>query len=465
MADLAPNSIIHWFFTAPHDKLLVRRGDPLGLRAATTRYADVLAPGLSNRTSDARWITLLSWMLTLAHDAWKRRGGGSLRTTGAAQVLYDWLRPMELLWVGRSLQLLDGEALQGRQLPGRRAVKRWCANKRLERFGMSSDQYQRYRTAGIYGAYRVLLRSVRGLTIGGDGWTPDTTALVLKEYCQKQLRDAGAELLIPGSKISAERFWIDRGWARWDEGASRTFLPESNRTIRQLPREEQAVLRPVLFDADRDDEPDHAAGSRQLTLKALSDGGQSDHAHLCAHLETKLARKFQGALDGLGTFARLADAGMTVMNTTWEAIRRVAAHRPPRVTLDDLLKDADSLSSNLRNLRAASRAWLGGTTDRRARDFSMADALAERVRGAHQNPRLELRAVLLHHQLHGGGRRWLRLEENVVSPDAPLRESPGSPYRFRLYALARMGVQCGVLDVMPQALQETDWSETEEEEQ
>jgi len=46
-----------WYFTAPWDSVPIRRGDALGLRAGADYFADLLAPGLSNATSDARWIS------------------------------------------------------------------------------------------------------------------------------------------------------------------------------------------------------------------------------------------------------------------------------------------------------------------------------------------------------------------------------------------------------------------------
>ena len=58
--------MIGWFFSAPYEAPMVRRGDPLGLRLAAARYAEALAPGLSNRTLDARWLTICAWMLVRA---------------------------------------------------------------------------------------------------------------------------------------------------------------------------------------------------------------------------------------------------------------------------------------------------------------------------------------------------------------------------------------------------------------
>ena len=68
-----------WYFTAPWDPVSVRRGDPLGLRAGADYFADLLAPGLSNATSDARWISLLSWCLKWSHIAWQHATPGGRR--------------------------------------------------------------------------------------------------------------------------------------------------------------------------------------------------------------------------------------------------------------------------------------------------------------------------------------------------------------------------------------------------
>jgi|GEM_PF-1965141 len=52
-----------WYVTAPCDQVSVRHGDPLGFRASADYLADLLALGLSNGTSDARWISILSWYM------------------------------------------------------------------------------------------------------------------------------------------------------------------------------------------------------------------------------------------------------------------------------------------------------------------------------------------------------------------------------------------------------------------
>ena len=60
-----------WFVSAPYDPVRVRRGDPLGFRQTADWYADLLAPGLSNRPIDARWVTLLLWVLCVSRHGIK----------------------------------------------------------------------------------------------------------------------------------------------------------------------------------------------------------------------------------------------------------------------------------------------------------------------------------------------------------------------------------------------------------
>ena len=86
-----------WFYTAPLEDTSVRRGDPLGMRAVAEEMAEVLAPGLSNRTLDGRWISIMCWALQQSYSAWQALGAvdddGSVVTREAAKKLYSWLRP------------------------------------------------------------------------------------------------------------------------------------------------------------------------------------------------------------------------------------------------------------------------------------------------------------------------------------------------------------------------------------
>src|SRR5207245_11374416 len=96
---------------------------------------------------------------------------------------YAWLRPLELLWVDRTLE--SGQTTG--QLRGRRSIERWRkAERQLPNFAMSPDQFRRYRQVGTYGAYRVVLRTVPGLTTG-DAWTPADAALKLADIVNRSL--------------------------------------------------------------------------------------------------------------------------------------------------------------------------------------------------------------------------------------------------------------------------------------
>ncbi|MGZ6376675.1 MAG: hypothetical protein ACXWPI_18395, partial [Ktedonobacterales bacterium] len=168
-----------WYFTSEWDPVPVRRGDALGFRVGADYFAELLAPGLSNSTFDARWITLLSWSLKWSHVAWTSAGGSDLTRRDDQRARYAWLRPLELLWVVRALRAGQDTG----QLRGRRSIERWFkTNEQSPNFAMSPDQFRRYRQVGMYGAYRVVFRTVPGLTEGGNGWTPGSVAHRLAEF-------------------------------------------------------------------------------------------------------------------------------------------------------------------------------------------------------------------------------------------------------------------------------------------
>ena len=67
-AETDVNSEPRLLFTAPWEPIVVRKGDALGLRAFADQFAEALAPGLSNRVRDGRWVTILAWCLTRSHE-------------------------------------------------------------------------------------------------------------------------------------------------------------------------------------------------------------------------------------------------------------------------------------------------------------------------------------------------------------------------------------------------------------
>ncbi|WP_210546738.1 hypothetical protein [Rhodoferax sp. PAMC 29310] len=61
------------------------------------------------------------------------------------------------------------------------------------------------------------------------------------------------------------------------------------------------------------------------------------------------------------------------------------------------------------------------------------------------------RQLLRHHETYGGGLRWFILRDAHIEART-LSIGEASRYGFRLWALCRLAVQCGVLTNMPKSL-------------
>lgn len=170
------------------------------------------------------------------------------RDRQAARRLYEWIRPLELLWVARTLER-TGENARRRQLPGQRAVRRWLENRAEPDFGLSMDQRVRYRQTGAYGGYRVALRRLPGLTIGGDGWQAGVVGERLAEIVNQKIdwRRPNFDKFKRRS-VEGNDFWLGH-WEDWDHGGG-DFFPERSDHVRQLPGDEAKVIRRVLFGGD-----------------------------------------------------------------------------------------------------------------------------------------------------------------------------------------------------------------------
>jgi hypothetical protein len=435
-----------WYFTAPWDPIPVRRGDALGLRAGADYFADLLAPGLSNGTSDARWISILSWCLQWSHVAWRKAGGSGLTRRDEQRSRYAWLRPIELLWVARTLASKQTTG----QLRGRRSVKRWLDRiedgHALPNFAMTPDQFRRYRQVGPYGAYRVALRKIPGLT-EGDGWTPAKTALALSSLVNASLPRAARlkqERFENGTKWGSwsggdeARYWVERGWE-----ASRTalggFLPTRNDAVRKrLQADERNLLEPAIF----------AAGSiRRVAAQVLADAKTArSHAELCDALagSTALATAIEPAsLAPLPAFTRFADAAMHAMRGLWDAINHDETEQTPIVKT---LAGSADLQARLERLRDAGRAWLNAPGRSTFPHEHLVTRLAEAMFAA-ATPADQLRALSMHHNEHGGGRRWFREQGGKMVPLMADTGIVAANYRFRLRPLARLAAQCGVANM------------------
>lgn len=243
-------------FTEPWDPIVVRRGDALGLLALTNVFAEIVAPGLSNRVRDGRWVTILAWCLVRSQQVFHASGSRSVSTRAEQGRRYAWLRPLELIWCARTIALAEDDWKE-RPLAGRRRVQAWyedytTRSSYADRFGMSVDQFRAYRQTGTYGAYRVAFRKWPGMTIGGDGWTPGPAANKLAKWLDVRLGSARPEWHLHAgdgndegiSGISAKRgrgdecrWWLQH-WADFDGGGYRAeeTLPRPGTNLRSCRR-------------------------------------------------------------------------------------------------------------------------------------------------------------------------------------------------------------------------------------
>jgi hypothetical protein len=446
-----PNCGPRYLFTAPWDPVLVRRGDALGLRALADEFSDVVAPGLSNRVRDGRWVTILAWCLVRSQEVFHAGGGRSVVTRAEQRDRYAWLRPLEMMWVARTIALAR-EDWRKRSLAGQRRIWPWYQNHEssTSRFGMTEDQFRAYRQTGMYGGYRIAFRKWPGMTRGGDGWTPGPKTDELATWLDKKLgaarpaqADDDNEDSLSGRSVKLNRgkedLWWFRHWATFDEGgknADENTLPRRKTDYAILP--ERHLLKPLIFGSDR-------FGIRRLAVaNEIAKSGAIDHIGICEHL----ASVFDGdrTLAVLPHFSRLADAGMAAM----ELIAR-GMMRDGSVALADIAS-LSSAKPVCNDLMAAAKEW----RDKAAMQIRHIEA-AHRFANAIPSARpIECLGALLHyHERYGGGLRWFVLRNGRVEPRTPSR-SGSSDYRFRLWSLCRLAVQCGVMGNMPSPLRGED---------
>lgn len=431
-----------WFFSAPWDVPARRRGDALGLRSAADRFAEEIAPGLNNGTADARWLTLLSWCLQCSHDAWTHAGGGTLSGRESQRRRYAWLRPLELLWVARTISLTEEQG-RGRQLPGQRSIRRWLdANQDPERFAMSEARFRSYRQTGVYGTYRVALRSMETLTTG-DGWTPSEGVNQLARFVDAQLgsRARPARNLLDRSFKWAiwyereDQWWLNN-WPEWSaEGKAALFPHRTDEHARLGDPEERRVLARSIFPRD---------SRRWQVVKLLESSNGQSHAELCDAIARGLADTEAGPLlRALPSFTRLADAGMAFVDHTWSMVGAADAPGGPR--LADVASEPKLVELG-RQLTETARAWRAQESTRSFQPADVVDALADAVAKA-TSTSARLQALLRHHELYGGGLKWFRWRKDRIEPLLPQNRVAVSHYRFRIWPLSRLATQCGVANL------------------
>jgi hypothetical protein len=371
---------------------------------------------------------------------------------------YGWLRPLELMWVARTIALVDD--WQNRSLAGQRRVRPWYQNEKqsTDRFGMTQDQFRAYRQTGMYGGYRVAFRKWPGMTALGDGWTPGKATIRLAKWLDAKLGAArprwrlhdgdGAEGRIPAPdrrSVYKEHTWWLRHWCHFDErgrNADRNTLPRRSDDFTELP--EAALLEPLVFGSDPN------GIRRRKVAHAVADAFARNHLEVCEHL----SRAFVGdnTVVLLPRFSRLADAGMVAMNLVANTLQSNS-----RVELAAVAARQEAARC-CEELVAAAQDWLKSAR-LQLRYTETAHRFAAAIRGA--RPIDVLGNLIEHHEQYGGGLRWFVLRNGWVEPRTPWRGG-SSLYRFRLWSLCRLAAQCGVLNKMPRALRE-DFEANEDE--
>lgn len=440
-ADFTPR----FFFTEPWEPISVRRGDALGLRALTDLFAEAVAPELSNRIRDGRWVTILAWCLVRSHELFLASGSTSLSTAAQQRERYAWLQPLELMWVARTITLAGDWSK--RSLAGSRSVNAWRSVRKSDSFGMTPGQLRSYRQTGIYGGYRLGFRMWPGMTVGGDGWTPGPQAYALAKWLDKQLgtaqpspKDRNYEHYTGSAKRanSAARqsnWWLTH-WRNFEERGTRTYentLPRLKADFHKVPESE--LLCQIIFGDDQNGK------HRRKVAKAVYAARVDDHIEVCKRLSQVFSSNRLVAV--LPQFTRLADAGMEVMDLIGAEL-----HGKLRIEFS-ILAEQPALKNACRELSDAAIEWLGSEWPE-CPHIDTAKRFADAVKSA--QPSECLQNLLEYHQNFGGGLRWFVLSGDGFVELRSTLGSQSSRYRFRLWSLCRLASQCGVIPKMPKAL-------------
>jgi hypothetical protein len=138
----------------------------------------------------------------------------------------------------------------------------------------------------------------------------------------------------------------------------------------------------------------------------------------------------------------LTDAAMDVMDRVAEKLSGSSS-----VSILEIQTDREC-KQRMAKLVSASQQWIS-LTELQLKHAERAARLSTAILTV--KPPDRFRALIQHHQSHGGGLRWFTLQGDKVVPNA-LPSGITSRYGFRLWALSRIAVQCGVSKRMPKGL-------------
>lgn len=439
---------MEWILTAPWEPDLERRGDALGLGNIAEDFANILAPDLSNRTRDARWISILSWCLCMSENApWRQKGSNGGWSSDLSRSRYEWIQPLELMWIYRTYNITM--EYKGFQLPGIRTVKKLVDEKRSipSTFDLSDDQLHRYRFIGIYGSYRTALRFLPGLTENEDGWTPGEKAKMLAAIVSEKIKFPVPESI--SAKAKVDKYWRNQ-WQNWrGDGVSNrkeVFLPQDEADVTILPKKESEILGNVIFGADENGK------RRKKVVETIAKCKAVDHKELCEVLSP-----IDDKLKVLAPFADLTESALAVLSSVWRLFCS-PTNKNPTISLDEAVTNKETRAK----LDAAKKSAVAWNKQQFGEYYALCSKLAEAL--SEDSHKIRLKNLIQFHSEYGAGLHWMCIDKKTnILPLLPTNSRGASPYRYRLWQLCRLAVQCGVLKKMPDALKPDDDDNSEVE--
>jgi hypothetical protein len=296
-----------------------------------------------------------------------------------------------------------------------------------------------------------------GFTKNRDGWTPDYKAEQLHRFVNDALGSAKPTWK-NRTRSDPASWWLNTGWSRWSErGQSHPLLITSKGTPFKLRAAEIKVSKPSLFADD---------SMLNHTAKAIGLIKANTYENLCRKLGNSLATQIKDThsyvhekgmkLKCLGSIAALTNAGLEFLRAIAEGITGIDS------PVKELINN-NKLKQKAKIFRSAAKDWTG----RKGRCLFVHSGEAFRLAQiATATSDIDLiERFVDHHLLHGTGAKWIirsASNDRIARFGAEAGTNAGT-YGYRLHALARLAVQCGVLTVsqLPNALHITadDWIE------
>lgn len=409
-----------------------RRRDPLGFANVAAYYADMLAPELTNRQRDPRWLTILCWSLQQVASEFPNLSTDADR--------YARLRGLELRWIIEACRLDNGG--KGRQLPGSRNVRDVRKRHGETQFAtlraqMGPEQWRRYRYVGPYASYRGLLQLL-GL-LDDDGWQLTDAGRKLAAFASSKVTSFTSHRalqLLTDETSGWVSFWLRRWRAGTTIPTSSAFLPTHKS---RLGKKEVELFGPALFATD---------SVRLHVAVAMQGAVAGSHSALCQHLQASLlilpgwSSDEKIRLAKLGAFAVLADVAIDAIKAAFEFVaRHPDGTCPPKVA-------AAAIKAQLGALHIVCKRWgCDGI-------WPVVDQFAKAV-GLESGPEKVLLALVRFHQQNAGGLLWVRLSGGCLDKAVRHSQAPGGFYRFRLETLSRLAFGCHIIDTLPACFEQT----------